>query len=172
MFSRINLLKIIIDHFKTLRDISSESDKMPVSDILLFIVLPLTISFVLIACGINIKVDVANFITAVSILCGFLFNLLAVIYNLMDKIRADVEQSIRDEPLRKMFISSIHSNISYGILESVFVLILLLGYSCISESAKFLNNVLLALIYFLLAQFFLTLLMILNRIYILMKKEN
>jgi len=101
---------------------------------------------------------------------GFLFNLLAIIYGLMDKLKADS----KDDPIKMRFVKEIHVNISFNIFLSFLLLLLLIIYSCQPNNNCFsiTDYIFSFLIYFLLILFVLTMLMILNRIYIIMKKEN
>jgi hypothetical protein len=177
MFKRIDLIKIIKDHLRTLRDISSNKNTIPFTDYFLFFIFPSLLSLFMSYNNVNLYDHLSYFITAIAILCGFLFNLLGVVYGLMDKFRADVSDSVDTQApeikLKKIFLNQIHINISFNILISIMALILLLGYSYVpKESCSYWFKILLAFIYFILILFFLTLLMVLNRIYILMKKDE
>lgn len=172
MFSRINFIKIIKAHLKTLRSLNQASDLIYWNDFLLFYLIPISLSILLIYFNISIKTQVSNLIAAISILGGFLFNLLAIIYNSMSNLKSD---ALKNE-IKNKYVKEIHSNISYNILISIFLIILLIIYNI---DIKF-NNVSITegvniivefCTTFLLSHFFLTLLMVLNRIYILLDKE-
>lgn len=168
MLRRINVLNIIKDHFKTLRNINSSSNIPTFWDLLLFLALPLCISFFLTKNGVLLDEHLTDIITAVSILGGFLFNLLAIIYSVIDKLKADANS----DEVKKVFVGEIHINISYNILISIFSVAFLILYSYAkAHPVKILSSVLLGLNYFLLINLFLTLLMVLNRIYILLKRD-
>lgn len=180
MFQRINFYKIIRDHLNTLRRIDTNRNEMSFWDFILFIFLPLIIAMILAYFRISITSHITDLITAVSIIGGFLFNLLAIIYGLMDKLTSD-SHAIAPESeigkLKRLFIKELHVNISFNILISLFLLICLIIYSYIPNEqcelwAIGIHWVLTVLIYFLSILFFLTMLMILNRIYILLKKDE
>ena len=171
MFQRIDIRKIISDHLKTLRRIDSDSRGISGWDFILFIAIPLSIGILLATLKISLSNHVTDLITFVSILGGFLFNLLAIIYGLIDKLKED---SLSD-PLKAIFVKEIHINISFNILLSLFILVSLLIYSFLNGVYKCLWQTLLygaltAIIYFLLLLFLLTMFMVLNRVYILFKK--
>ncbi|ATP55536.1 hypothetical protein CPT03_03195 [Pedobacter ginsengisoli] len=180
MFQRINFIKIICDHLDTLKRIDTTPRRRSIGDLLLFFIIPLGASVALAYFKISVDDHITDLITAVSIIGGFLFNLLAIIYGLMDKLTLDVENQLPESDsgeLKKIFIKEVHVNISFNILISLFLLICLLGYSYMPkvychQFMIYLNQAVTALIYFLLFIFFLTMLMILNRIYILLKKND
>lgn len=119
---------------------------------------------------IDFSEQTSNLITAVSILGGFLFNLLAIIYSVLDQLKRDAVGN----DLKQIFVKEIHINISYGILLSIISAVFLVVYdfgTCYPYKFNWLKDLMLVLNYFLLIHFLLTLLMILNRIYILMTKE-
>lgn len=179
MFKRINCIKIIKDHIHTLRDIGSKKKRMHIPDLFLFFLIPFGMAAMLSYFEISLSSHITDLITAISIIGGFLFNLLAIIYGLMDKITLDIQGESLDKVnrgLKSIFIKEVHINISFNILISFILLILLIFYSYFKdmvlcgEVKAFTNHMLVALIYFLLILFTLTMLMILNRIYILLKK--
>jgi hypothetical protein len=170
MFTRINFTQIISSHFKTLRSLNQNGKGIYIPDLITFFLLPLSLSCYLTVKNIDLSFQVSNLIAAISILGGFLFNLLAIIYSAMDKLKLDAEKN----ELKKIFIKEIHINISYCILLSILTTFFLIIYSY-DFPCNFICYVLKRLIlfinYFLLFQFFLTLLMVLNRVYILLKKD-
>jgi hypothetical protein len=173
MFKRINILGIIKDHFKTLRRIDSGSKKIYWKDLVLFVGLPVFIGGFLAYEGFSIKPYIGNLIAAISIFGGFLFNLLAIIYSQIDKIKSDAEQE--NSILKKTFVKEIHVNISYSIVLSLFIIIVLIGCTATISSFEYdwiVKKVALGFTYFLLTKFLLTLLMVLNRVYILLKKDS
>jgi ACR3 family arsenite efflux pump ArsB len=106
MFKRINILDIIKDHFKTLRRFDSSSNNIYWKDFVLFIIVPLIIGVLFSYNEFSIKPYIGNLIAAISIFGGFLFNLLAIIYSQIDKIKKDAynENSL----LKKTFVKEIH----------------------------------------------------------------
>lgn len=170
MFKRINFKDIISGHLKTLRSLNQTSKGIYLPDLLLFFVFPILVSGCLTYKKVDLSSQVTNLIAAIAILGGFLFNLLAIIYGAMDKLKIDAEKN----PIKKIFIKEIHSNISFCILLSIFSTVFLILYSYDFPCGQiycYIKDSLLFLNYFLLLLFFLTLLMILNRVYILLKKD-
>lgn len=163
IFSKINVISIITDHFKTFRSI--RTGKIQKSDFFLFIIFPFFIGiyFILYKCF-TFKSDHINILIAsLSILAGFLFNLLAMVFGFMDKLKENAENDVK-----KLLVKEIHVNISFSILLSIFcILFLLFCYIDICILKKLFNILSLSFC----ISFFLTLLMVLKRIYIIMSKE-
>lgn len=173
MFKRINILSIVKDHFGTLTRLDSKSKRVYWKDLVLFIGLPAVVGVLLAYKGFSIKPFIGNLIAAVAIFGGFLFNLLAIIYSQIDKIRDDAKSE--ENELKKLFVKEIHINISYSIVLSLLIIIVLIG--CTAELPQFqyewlVKKIALGLTYFLLGKFLFTLLMVLNRVYILLKKDS
>ena len=77
--NKINLLRIIVGHFDTLRDYSS--DKRSWGDVVFFFGLPLLVAFLGLFWGWGLYVDALNaLIAAFAIFAGLLLNLLILIY--------------------------------------------------------------------------------------------
>lgn len=176
MLTRINILTIIVDHFRTLRRIDQPSSGIGWQDVLLFLLLPITVGIALTMLRVDIRPYIGNLITAVSIFGGFLFNLLAIIYSQIDKMRAEADRAESNlARIKKKFVREIHANISFNIVLSIFLVITLILYSVEIKGIAFagaVNMALLGVNYFLLLLFILTLLMVLNRVYILLKKDS
>lgn len=173
---RINVNQIISGHLRTLRSLNQTSKGIYFPDLITFFVFPIALSGYLTYKNIDLLNQVTNIIAAISILGGFLFNLLAIIYGVMDKLKVDIEQPKKgiNSELKKIFIKEIHSNISYCILLSIFTTTFLLIYSSdfpCTSIFKIVKQTILFTNYFLLFHFLLTLLMVLNRVYILLKKD-
>ena len=179
MISRINIVGIISGHLKTLKSLNQNqnSNRIYFPDLLLFFLFPILLSGFLTYQKIDLLTQVSNLIAAVSILGGFLFNFLAIIYGAMDKLKKDIEETVvpdSNNTLKKIFIREIHSNISYCILLSIFSVTFLIIYSYSLPCSIFyqiISQILLFINYFLLIHFLLSLLMVLNRVYILLKKD-
>lgn len=162
MLTRINIIQIIYSHLKTLRGVG-QTKGIAIIDLILFLLLPIVSALLLTFYNIGFKSLTSDIITAISILAGFLFNLLAIIYTSLDKIKINGKNS----EIRKLFVLELHSNISYNILLSIFIIPLLLLYKLDVYESWF-DKVLIATNYFFLFSFFLTLLMVLKRIFILL----
>lgn len=162
MLTRINILDIIRSHFKTLRAVGQLSG-IATMDLIIFLLVPIIASVYLSFNDMGFKSLTSDIITAISILAGFLFNLLAIIYTSIDKIKINGLNS----EIRKQFVLELHSNISYNILLSIFIIPFLLLYKLDIDEC-WIEKILLGINYFLLFSFFLTLLMVLKRIFILL----
>jgi len=176
MFSRINILKIIIDHFHTLKVYKSESKYISISDFLLFIILPALIASFLSFKDYTFESQLSNLIAGISIFGGFLFNLLAIIYSQLENIENN-NHNIEDKNLLKLkeqFVNEIHINISFCIVLSIIIVLTLLmttiDFSDILYSSV-INKIILGINYYLLLLFVLSLLMVINRVYILLKRK-
>ncbi len=140
-------------------------------DFFLFFLFPVVLSVYLVYKQTEIHTHITDLITAVSILGGFLFNLLAVIYGLMDKLKADS----KNNTIKSIFVKEIHINISFNIMLSLVLIVLLIVYSYQSNKQHCftaVDYIFSLFIYFFLILFMLTMIMIFNRIYIIMKKDN
>ncbi|MDN3621369.1 hypothetical protein QWY81_18015 [Polaribacter undariae] len=173
MLTRINIFKIIKDHFGTLRNLNSTKNRISWQDAILFLVLPILISMVLVYKDLTFEKQLGNLIAAISIFGGFLFNLLAIIYSQFDKIEIDANKE--DNDLKKKFVKEIHINISFCIVTSIIIVITLLLSTIDIPDFKYdwlIEKFIIGINYFLMTLFLLTLTMILNRVYILLKKES
>ncbi len=172
MLTRINILNIVKDHFRTLTRFNSNSRRVYWKDFVLFIIIPLVIGTILVINGVSLTPYIENTIIAVSIFGGFLFNLLAIIYSQIDKIKKDAESE--NNELKRRFVKEIHVNISYSIVLSLAIIVMLVVSTF--DFPKFsydyiIKGVFFGFIYFLLCKFLFTLLMVLNRVYLLLKKD-
>ncbi len=173
MLNRINILKIIKDHFGTLKSLNQKSNWINGKDFFLFLIFPIIVASLLTYKGYNFQSELGNLITAISIFGGFLFNLLAIIYSQIDNMKKDAETE--NDDLKKKFVKEIHINISFCIVLSILIVLTLLLTTIDIPDFEFnwlITKIIIGLNYFLMTLFLLTLLMILNRVYILLKKES
>ena len=168
MLIRVNFIHIIKAHFATFRAVG-QAKGIYFWDLILFIFFPAVVAIFMTCTGVEFKELISDIITAISILAGFLFNLLAIIYTSLEKLK------IEKSEIKKKFILELHSNISYNILVSIFLICFLFLYKISipkSELCDVLKKILIAINIFLLISFVLTLLMVLNRIYILLDSSK
>lgn len=173
---RINICHIVSDHFESLR---LEGEKqMYLGDKLLFFAFPFLLACLLAFNEISLKPQVGNVIKAMAIFGAFMFNLLAIIHGQLGKIKESTDKIIDDDLKKKKvrFAKEIHSNITFNILLAVTVIVFMLIYDLTPNTNKLINTILikvtLTVNYFLLFLFFLTLIMVINRVYILVRSEN
>jgi len=177
MLTKINVFGIVKEHLKTLRKYGKK--RMSISDAFTFIIIPLVCASYLLYKNLSLTEGTINtIIAALSIFAGFLFNLLAIVFGLMDKIKINAE----GDELKEKLVKEVHSNISYNILLSVLTILMLflclykfkgqfdIDFKESSFSLKYASVVNFAT-YFLLVNFLFTLLMVIKRVHILMKKE-
>lgn len=170
---KINPSVIVRDHIRTLK--SYGSGRHSFGDIVIFLILPLGLAGAL--AYIHPKSDknpteifsenvVEILVTSLSVFAALLFNLLLLVYDIVKKAK-------KDEPfaeLKTQFLREINANVSYSILVSMLAVVILL-ISLIGTSNRLLQITIAFLVYFLLANFIVTLFMVLRRIHILLSKE-
>lgn len=164
MFSKINLAKIVIAHYRTFRSV--RSGKIIKGEVFLFFIFPVICgSFTVYVDGFSYERDYVNILIAsLSILAGFLFNLIALIFGFLEKITRNAEKDLIKLKLTK----EIHANISFAIVLALTCIILLL---LCDIRYLWLKSIINALALSFTVAFALCLLMILKRVYILMSKE-
>ncbi len=144
--SKINIWSIVIDHFKTL---SLSKDWY-------FIVLPILFSSVCLYFHCVLDKDMVDILnTGLSIFVGLFFNVIILIFDMVKKTEDRVKQTVLKQTL---------INICYLIL--IAILGIMFGYLALNENSQL---ILIAsfLVYFVISHFFLTVVMVLKRIYIL-----
>jgi hypothetical protein len=115
-------------------------------------------------------------ITALSVVAGFLINLLMMIYGIVDKLRAslppleDKTEPSRRHRMRLEIFSAVYQNISFNILLSIVTIILCCG-TIILKNHSWLVSGLSFFVYSLATLFTLTMLMILKRIYVVLSED-
>lgn len=165
MFDKVNVIKIVGDHISTLKDY--RTNKYKVSDFFLFFGLPLFIAIFFAYFKISLTQNLISLlITSLSIFAALLFNLLLLIY--------DVVQKSRDgNSLKIKFLKEVYSNISFCILIAILAVVILILISIFNNnrSVLFIYQIFNFIAYYLIILFLLTLFMILKRIHILLYKE-
>lgn len=170
---KINPAIIIRDHVHTLKNYASDKYSFP--DFLVFLILPLGIAGGL--AYLHPKTDknpneifndnvVEILVTSLSVFAALLFNLLLLVYDIVKKAN-------RSEPfaeLKTRFLREINANVSYSIFVAMVAVVILL-ISLIGTPNRALQITIAFSVYFLIANFILTLFMILRRIHILLSKE-
>lgn len=159
ILEKVNITTIVKNHLSTLRNHSSK--KVGFDDYFTFLILPLLGASILIWNGIFIDIDYSRLIvTCLSILVGLLLNVNVLVFN--------IAKREKDNNLKTDIIKQIFSNISFAILLSVFGIITVLVTGINQLILKYVIHF---IVYFLLIEFFLTLLMVLKRMYILFSYE-
>lgn len=156
MFNKINVIEIVDKHLSTLKN--NRTNKIHIPDVILFVLMPLFLSFMLIYFRNLLDKDIANIlVTSFSIFAGLLLNLLLLVFDLVDK-EGNKNDNIKDA------LEELYFNISFCILISILLIFLLLA-SFINVSFTGYLDSLSFLVYYFLFVFIFTLLMVLKRIY-------
>lgn len=122
MLAKVNVWRIVKTHLRTLR--RYDSGRPAVSDWFTFLVLPVILSIALSAClDIRSSDAINSLITVLSILAGFSFNLLAIIFGYQGKIKRAIGPK---DKAKKQYIREIHGNISFSVLNALLCILLLL----------------------------------------------
>lgn len=175
MIEKINISKIVIDHISTFKDYST--GKYNFADFFLFFLFPFLIAGILTYFNVVLSENIVNvLVTSLSIFAALLFNLLLLIYDIIQK--PDDTNNIRK--LKKNFLKEIYSNISFCILIAIITVILLLisflnfdnqQIEFIYQQSNIFSCIITFFIYYFVMLFIFTLLMILKRVHVLLSKE-
>ena len=177
MFDKVNITKIIRDHFGTFKDHSSKESR-PL-DFLLFFLVPFIVAVVIVILhGALPKGLIGVIVTSLSIFTALLLNLLLLAYNVIRNSKPPPDEKIR--LMREELFHEIFSNIAFAVLVALVIVVSVLCLGMIDGSASLpavnilgiVINILSFLIYFLGTLFLLTLLMLLKRVYSLLSKEQ
>jgi hypothetical protein len=155
MMTKINISNIIRDHISTLIDYGT--NRYERSDFLLFFGVPVVLSTTLILFGAEINKDVSNvLVTVFSIFGALLFNLLIMLYGLLDKAK-DWQGHLS---FRLRYLREIYSNVSYAIVVAI---IIVTAVFLSFVDSWWLKKILAFTIFSLSTNFIFTLLMVLKR---------
>lgn len=159
MLDKINISKIVENHFNTLRNANTK--KAELDDYITFLFIPIIATGLLIWKKTFLDTNSINIIiTTLSILVGLFFNVIVLIF---DIIKRDKNNNIKNVVLKEL-----QANIAYIILISIIsILICLVTYidNCI---IKYISN---SVVFFLLTNLIMTVLMVLKRMFHLFDKE-
>lgn len=123
MLSRVDVRPIAIAHLRTLRKLGQTG--VNPGDLWLFfwwpaiLALPLAFFFTE-----KLGERSSDLLTAVSIIGGFLFGLLAMITQVIEKVKKEAS----GDEVKKVFAKEVHSNIAFGILQSLACVVLLIVF--------------------------------------------
>ncbi|HLO43782.1 MAG TPA: hypothetical protein VK175_05565 [Leadbetterella sp.] len=159
MLDKINISKIVKNHFSTL--INANSGKPDWDDLLTFYGLPIIATSTLTIIGIKLNSEATNIIiTTLSIFVGLMFNIIVLLF---DIVKRDASRAIKNLILKQLL-----ENISFAIILSILAILMTL----ITYSNNFIiKSISTCITYYLLTLFLITLLMILKRMYNVFKNE-
>ncbi len=155
MFDKVDVRRIVFDHYGTLR--VQGSAKTSRADLALFVGLPLVGVGISWWFGFKLQEAAVNvLITALSILAGLLFNLLVLITDVGSRLPAPVGRTHAQQ-----FVREVYSNVSYAILCSFAAIVPLVVQANLCQPSVMWSTASVALV----LHFALTLLMVLKRIH-------
>lgn len=168
IITKINVSDIVRDHLNTL--IHEHNGKRSGPDLILFYGMPIIVATLLLWLkGVFGGAIGGVMVTAFSIFAALLFNLLLLTYDIVRK----TDGITPADKLKARFLRQIHSNISYAVLISLTLIVILLAYFVVISSPRLatVRQMLAFTVYALATNFILTILMVLKRAHILLSKE-
>jgi len=167
--SKIDVSLILSAHIRTLRD-NRFGDRLCIADLIVFFAIPSLLGAALVGFRFGFRTDaVSGFLNAFAILTGLLLNLLVLVFTLASAA-APLNMDIRK---RKILLTEIFSNVCFCLLVAIAVVcvaVVALSYmrsnpgAVTGKGATFLLG-------FLTANFVLTILMVIKRMFVLLTKE-
>lgn len=165
---KISILGIIIDHYRTFYNFRSK--RVSICDYVVQLGIPLAISMLLeLIFDAKLSSGLINIIiTSLSIFAALLLNLLILMYT--------VSRNLKDGEYKNTLFREITTNISYGILLSVILIVILISISIVFENdawvfQNYFSLITRIVIWFGMIQFILTMLMILKRVYTVLNSD-
>ena len=160
IFVKVNVGAIIQDHVNTL--VNAKTKKPGWDDWMTFVVIPALFSLLISHIGIGLGTNaITIIITALSIFVGLLFNVVVLVFDILKRDSSN--------PTKNRLLRQILANISFTILLSIFIIALsfislVKGHAIFKICTDY-------IIYFFLSVFFITLVMVLKRMYLLFENE-
>lgn len=167
MLDKVNVTRIVVDHIRTLRD--NRTGRLSIPDLLLFFLVPGVISGVLLYSYGSLERNLINIVaTSLSIFAALLFNLLLIVYDVMAKVEGS---NSNDDKLRRQVLREVFSNISFAILVAIWAIVSILVLVLVNgvNEAEYVWSFLIS---YLVTLFLLTLLMLLKRVHVLLRRET
>jgi len=159
MLNKINISEIIENHIATLKN--DNTKKTGIDDYFTFLIIPIILTSILLYFKVVLSDEALNIvITTLSIFVGLLFNVIVLIF---DIIKRDSTKKIKNVVLRELL-----ANISFTILISIVAIIFTVLTFIKNDIAKMIFT---GAVYFLLAIFVFTVLMVLKRMHKLFNNE-
>ena len=167
--NKINILRIIAEHVHTLRDFST--NRLSAADVVVFFGLPALLAGIAGWYRVGFNYDVMNaLLTAFSIFAGLLLNLLLLVFSFADRL----EVSGSFQSVRQQLLKEVHSNIAFAILVSMAIVVVAIVAVIrlkMASGPSYTGPILTGTLVYFIANFVLTLLMILKRMHILMSQQ-
>ncbi|NYV73453.1 hypothetical protein [Streptomyces sp. UH6] len=167
----LNLKPIFIDHFQTLRTGAGSTETISKGDIVSLYGFPLTVSAVAIWQGWKMG-GIGDLLTALSLMCGLLFNLLVLSFDVALRAAAQVRESqveTLSTSVKIRLIRQLQANTTYALVIALTVAISLAVGA--SRGMDNFNPWVTAALAYLLTHFVLVLMVILKRIRSIFRNE-
>lgn len=169
IYTKINVLNIIKNHFRTI--VNATSGNIEWEDVLTFIITPAIIASALMYFGARVDSSATNvIITSLAIFIGLLINMVVLLFDLLSKDKDNIQRVIA--------LGELLSNILFTILLSILLVVIsLIGlipmdekhpHGVVCQKLIYGSN---CAIFFFLAFLLLTILMVLKRMYNLFNDE-
>jgi len=164
MLDKINVSQIVCDHFNTFRNYRTK--RYSPIDFVIFLGLPLAIASVSIRyLGVLPQNLIGVAVTSLSVFTALLLNLLMAAYTVAKNSTTLTNE--RKKQIRKELVHEVFSNISFAVLIAIVTAAFVLSLGMIeNQTSSHLIFALNFLIYFFGSMFFLTLFMLLRRVYL------
>jgi hypothetical protein len=167
----LNLKPIFIDHFQTLRNEGEGRNELSKSDLVTLYGVPLLLPVVAIWRDWKLG-GVGDLLTALSLMCGLLFNLLVLSFDVALRAAAQVRESQVESlatSTKIRLIRQLQANTTYGLVVALAATIVLAVGA--SVELKHFNPWITAVLTYLLSHFVLVLMVILKRIRSIFRNE-
>lgn len=132
MWTKIKIFEIRHDALQSLhKDFNGHVSKSKKSVLEYYYAFPILVSIILLYSGVSINSEIANyFITGISIFAGLFFNLLLVVADKLNAKKRLLEKDTNEETINyitryRHFSEQLISQISYGIIVSIGIIILM-----------------------------------------------
>lgn len=167
VFEKIDATPIIRGHIQTLR--KHGTNQLSFADLFTFFALPFLFAGVGGVFHVGLTVNAVNgLLTAFSIFAGLLFNLLVMVLSFLAATQGSPQERLL--VLRKELLRQLTANLSFAILCSLIVVGICVSALSTTETA-YIRQAPTILLFFGTANFLLTLLMILKRMYALLQND-
>jgi len=172
MSSKINVKDILIGHVNTLKDSSGNLSR---SDIFTFFISPFLISAFGVITSFTLNKDISSLLVNFgAILTALLLSVLVLVYD--QEVKLD-ERTNEDSnfDIKKRILSELYFNISYSIICSIFLILLCLTDTAISDKNSYKNIeslIITPITIFIAINLILTMLMIVKRMHLMLTTRN
>lgn len=191
MSNKINMISIIKAHYNTLRDAGTK--KISLGDVITFIIFPVMMSCLSIVFFFNLNKDLDSLlVTFGAIFTALLLSVIVLIYDqenrVLDKLRVYPEEVGETTKYKLSLLKELYHNIAYAILSSLFLVALSFIHAIVpipdpksiftiyirsyQIKLSIATSVVTPIIVFVAINIFLTILMVIKRLYLILVNNN